>query len=38
MTVHHVPKTISDYFALAVVKVMRVPADLAASDANGTSG
>jgi ubiquinol oxidase len=28
MTVHHVPKTISDYIALAVVKAMRVPADL----------
>jgi len=28
MTVHHVPKTISDHIALAVVKVMRVPADL----------
>jgi ubiquinol oxidase len=28
MTVHHVPETISDYFALAVVKAMRVPADL----------
>jgi ubiquinol oxidase len=28
MTVHHVPKTISDHIALAVVKAMRVPADL----------
>ena len=28
MTVHHVPVTISDHIALAVVKVMRVPADL----------
>ncbi|HSD97345.1 MAG TPA: alternative oxidase [Sulfuricaulis sp.] len=28
MTAHHVPKTISDYIALAVVKAMRVPADL----------
>ena len=28
MTAHHVPKTISDHIALAVVKVMRVPADL----------
>jgi ubiquinol oxidase len=28
MTVHHVPKTISDYIALAVVKAMRFPADL----------
>jgi len=28
MTVHHVPKTVSDYIALAVVKAMRVPADL----------
>jgi len=28
MTVHHVPETISDHIALAVVKVMRVPADL----------
>lgn len=27
MTVHHVPKTISDHIALAVVKAMRVPAD-----------
>lgn len=28
MTVHHVPKSISDYIALTVVKAMRVPADL----------
>jgi ubiquinol oxidase len=28
MTDHHVPKSISDYFALAVVKAMRIPADL----------
>lgn len=28
MTTHHVPKTISDYIALAVVKAIRVPADL----------
>jgi ubiquinol oxidase len=28
MTVHHVPKTISDYIALAVVRAMRVLADL----------
>ena len=28
MAVHHVPKTLSDYFALAVVKAMRFPADL----------
>jgi ubiquinol oxidase len=28
MTDHHEPKTISDYIALAVVKAMRVPADL----------
>ncbi|MCR4348084.1 MAG: alternative oxidase [Sulfuricaulis sp.] len=28
MAIHHVPKTISDYIALAVVKAMRVPADL----------
>ena len=28
MTVHHVPKTISDHIALAVVKAMRVPADI----------
>ncbi|MGA9031347.1 MAG: alternative oxidase [Sulfuricaulis sp.] len=28
MTAHHVPKTISDHIALAVVKAMRVPADL----------
>lgn len=28
MTAHHVPKTISDYIALTVVKAMRVPADL----------
>lgn len=28
MTVHHVPKTVSDHIALAVVKAMRVPADL----------
>ena len=28
MTVHHVPKTMSDYIALGVVKAMRVPADL----------
>jgi len=28
MTVHHEPKSIFDYIALAVVKAMRVPADL----------
>lgn len=28
MTVHHEPKSISDYIALTVVKAMRVPADL----------
>ena len=28
MSAHHVPKTISDHIALAVVKAMRVPADL----------
>lgn len=28
MATHHVPKTISDYIALAVVKAMRIPADL----------
>lgn len=28
MTVHHVPRTISDHIALGVVKAMRVPADL----------
>jgi ubiquinol oxidase len=28
MTAHHVPKTITDYIALTVVKAMRVPADL----------
>jgi ubiquinol oxidase len=28
MTAHHVPKTMSDYIALTVVKAMRVPADL----------
>jgi ubiquinol oxidase len=28
MAVHHVPKTISDHIALAVVKAMRFPADL----------
>jgi len=28
MTVHHAPKTISDHIALAVVKAMRIPADL----------
>ncbi len=28
MTVHHVPKTVSDRVALAVVKAMRAPADL----------
>ena len=28
MTAHHVPKTISDHIALAVVKAMRIPADL----------
>jgi len=28
MTIHHAPKTISDHIALAVVKAMRIPADL----------
>ena len=28
MTFHHAPKKISDYLALAIVKAMRVPADL----------
>jgi ubiquinol oxidase len=28
MTVHHIPKTLSDHIALAVVKAMRIPADL----------
>ncbi len=28
MVIHHVPRTFSDYIALAVVKAMRVPADL----------
>jgi len=28
MTVHHIPKTLSDHIALVVVKAMRIPADL----------